>query len=80
MGKGGATQCAAFFYADDCLVALTDPFWLQGVFDTLTGLFCRLGIRKNVGKMVGMLFLPFLVAGTQSEAAYKWRMTREGLT
>ena len=39
----------------DGLVASNDPEWLQGVFDTLTGLFYRVGIQTNVRKTVGML-------------------------
>ena len=35
----------AFSYKNDVLVALTDPVWLQGSFDTLTtGYFDRVGI------------------------------------
>ena len=40
---------------EDGLVASTDPEWLQGEFDTLTGLFDRVGIRTNASKTVGML-------------------------
>ena len=60
----------AFFYMDDGLVAPTDPEWLQGAFDTLVGMFDRVGLRTNVGNMVGMVFRPCQTAGTQSEAAY----------
>ena len=35
---------ATFLFADDGLVALEDPVWFLGVFDTLTGLFGRLSI------------------------------------
>ena len=38
VGKGGATPWH-IFYADDGMVASTDPDWLQGEFDTLTGIF-----------------------------------------
>ena len=71
---------SAFFYANDRLVALTDPVWLQGAFDTLTGLFKRVGLRKNISNMVGMHCRNFRAAGTQSEAAHGQRMTGEGLT
>ena len=33
-----------FFYADDVLIASADPVWLQGAFDTLAGLFDRVGL------------------------------------
>ena len=44
-----------FFYMLYGLVASTYPEWLQGEFDTLTGLFDRVGIRTNAIKTVGML-------------------------
>ena len=55
----------AFFYADNRLVASTDPVWLQGVFDTLIRLFDRVGIWKNLWKTVGMLCLPYRAVGDQ---------------
>ena len=47
--------CAAFFYAQNGLVTSTDPEWLHGAFDTLIGLFDRVGLRANVSKIVRML-------------------------
>ena len=44
-----------FFYADDRMVAPTNPGWLQTAFDTLTGIFGRVRLRKNVRKTVGMV-------------------------
>ena len=44
------TVKAAFFYARNGMVASTDPGWLQSDFDTLTGLFGRLGLQENVQK------------------------------
>ena len=35
---------AALFYADDGLVASTNPGWLQSTFDTLTGIFNCIGL------------------------------------
>ena len=49
---------AAFFYAENGLVVSTNPDCLKGAFDTLTGLFDRVELRTNVGKTVGMIFLP----------------------
>ena len=46
----------------------------------MVGLFYRVGLRTNVGNMVGMVFRLCQTAGTQSEAAYGQRMTGEGLT
>ena len=60
---------AALLCAYDGLVELTDPFWLQGVFYTLTRLFDRLGIWKNVRKTVGTIFCPCCAAGTHLEAS-----------
>ena len=40
---------------DNGVVASTDPVWLQIAFDTLTGLFGWVGLRKNVKKIVGMV-------------------------
>ena len=42
-GQEGRHQ-AALFYADYCMVALSDPCCIQGVFNTLVGLFDRVGL------------------------------------
>ena len=73
-------QQVALFYADDDMVASSDPQWLQGVFNTLVGLFDRVGLRMNVGKTVGMVCHPCQAAGKLSEAAYGRRVTGEGPT
>ena len=39
---------AALFYADDGMVASTDPGWLQMVFDILTGIFYQVVQHMNV--------------------------------
>ena len=49
---------SALFYAYDGMVALSDPRCLQGVFNTLAGLFDRVGLRTNVGKTFGMFYRP----------------------
>ena len=49
---------AAFFKADDDPDVSTDPDWIQGVFDNLTGLFESVGVRTNTGKTVSMLCRP----------------------
>ena len=66
---------ADLFYADDGMVASSDPRWLQGAFNTLVGLFDRVVLRKNFGKTVGIVFCPCQAAGNQLEAAYGRRMT-----
>ena len=70
----------ALFYADDGIVASSDPQLLQGVFSTLVSLFDRVGLRTNVGKTVGMVCRPYQAAGTQSEEAYGRQLTGEGTT
>ena len=65
---------------DDGLVASTDPEWIQGAFDTLTGLFDRVELCKNIDDMVDMLLRTCRVSGNQSETLYERRMTGERLT
>ena len=72
------TVKAALFYADNGVVASTDPGWLQLEFDLMMGLFDRVGLRTNVRKTVGMVFLTCREAGVRSEKAYTRRMTGEG--
>ena len=55
--KEGRHQ-AAMFCADDGMVASSNPRWLQGSFNTLVGLFDRVGLRSNVRKTVGMVCHP----------------------
>ena len=76
-GKEGRHQ-NVLFYADNGMVALSDPQWIKGKFCTLVGLFNRLGLWTNVRKTVGMVCRPCQAAGTQSEAAYGQRMMGEG--
>ena len=45
----------ALFYADDYMVASSDPQWIQGEFSTLVGLFDMVGLWNNVMKTVGMV-------------------------
>ena len=47
---------AALFYADDSMVASSDPRWLQWAFDALVSLFEWVGLCTNVSKMVSMVF------------------------
>ena len=51
LGKGRRHQ-AALFYAYDGMVASSDPRWLQGDFNTLVGLFGRVGLRKMSGRQL----------------------------
>ena len=71
---------AALLYADDGMVASSDPQWLQGSFNTLVGLFDRVGLQTNIGNTVGMFCHPCQAAGNLSKAAYGRRVTGEGTT
>ena len=62
LGKEGRHQ-AALFYSDGGMVASLDPGWLQGAFNTLVGLFERVGLQTNVGKTDGMVCHPCQAAG-----------------
>ena len=77
-GREGRHQ-AALFYADDGMVASSDPRWLQWAFSTLVGLFDRVGLNTNTGKTVIMTCRPCTAAGNQSEEVYGRKMTGEVL-
>ena len=79
MGKEGRHQ-AVLLYAEDGMVASSDPGWLQGVFNNLVGLFDRVGLRKNVRKTVGMFCHPCQAVGNLSTEAYRKRVTGLGPT
>ena len=61
-GREGRHQ-AALFYADDGMVASSNPRWLQWDFATLVELFDRVGLKTNVGKTVSMTCRPCPAAG-----------------
>ena len=46
-GKEGRHQ-AALFYADNSMVASSNPCWLQWAFNALVGLFELVGLRTNI--------------------------------
>ena len=79
-GGGEGKHQASLFYADDGMVASSEPRWLQWEFDTLFSLYDRLGLRTNVGNTVSMVCRPCQAAGSQLEAAYGRRMPGEGPT
>ena len=60
MGGLGLTiiDLVEYFYSDDVLIALTQMERLQREFDVLTNLFNRVGLQKNMAKMVGMVCQP----------------------
>ena len=65
-------------YTDDGMFTSLDPQWLQGGFSTLVGLFDRVVLKNNVGKIFGMVCRLCQAAGTQSEAECRRKMTGEG--
>ena len=69
-GQEGLYQIV-FLYADDGVLASSDPGWLQGAFNTLVGIFDQMGLQLNVGKTVVMVCCPCQESFTQSESAYE---------
>ena len=77
-GQEGRHQ-AALFYADNGMVASSDPAWLQGTFTALVGIFDRVGLRKNSGKTVSMVCHPCqATAGNITQEVYRRRIMGEG--
>ena len=74
LGQEGRHQ-VALFYANNGMVASSDPAWLQGAFNALVGLFYRVGLKTNVGNTVGMVCHPCQAAGNITTAAYGRRIT-----
>ena len=76
----GAPEPGCSFYADDGMIALTDPRWLQWAFTSLVGLFDRVGLKTNQHKTVSMACWPCNATGNRSEKSYKHTMTGKGLS
>ena len=53
-GQEGRHQ-NGLLYADDGMVAFSDPQWIQGAFSTLVGLFGRVVLWNNFGNTVCMV-------------------------
>ena len=64
-----------YFYADDGLVALTQPERLHREFDVLTGLFDQVGLRMNTRKTVIIACQTCHMPGRMSVEAYERRTT-----
>ena len=69
---------AELLYANERMVASTDPGWLQSAFDTPTGIFDRVGPQENFSKTGGMVCRPCQETGVRADEVYTWRMTGEG--
>ena len=72
------TAKAAFLYSKARMVASTDLVWLQSEFDTLTGIFDRVGLWTNLRKTVGMVCRLCRAAGVRADKDYTQRTTEEG--
>ena len=77
-GHQRLTVKAAFFYANDGMVASTDSGWLKSAFDTLTGLFDQVGLHINVRKTMGVVCRPCQAARVRTDESYTQRMAGEG--
>ena len=60
------------------MAALSEPVWLQGVFNALVGLFDRVGLQTNIAKTVVMVCHPFQAAVNITTSVYGRRITGEG--
>ena len=78
-GREGRHQ-AALFYADDGMIASSDPRWLQWDFTVLVGLFDSVGLKTNQRKTVSMTCRPCSTPGNRTEASYEHMMTGDGPT
>ena len=67
-GREGRHQ-AALFYADNGMVASSDPHWLQWAFTAIVGSFDQVGLNTNTGKTVSMTCRLCTAAGNQSKEA-----------
>ena len=78
-GREGRHQ-TALFYADDGMIASSDPRWLQWAFTQLVRLFDRVGLKTNCKKTVSMTCRPCSTPGNRSEEKYGHTMTGDGTT
>ena len=56
-GREGRPR-AALFYADDGILASSNPQWPQWAFTQLVGMFDRVGLNTNSGKTVSLTCRP----------------------
>ena len=69
------------FYADNGMVGVSDPAWLQGAFIALVAIFDRVGLRTNVNKNVSMACHPCRAGtGNRTTEGYRRRLTGVGST
>ena len=78
-GIGVSVQdLAAYFYAYKGLVVLNIPERLQRLFNIITDLFGRIGLRNNLQKTVGIKCHPCHTSGSISVVLYKIQVTGIG--
>ena len=58
-------------------MASTNPWWIQYAFDTLMGIFDRVGLWTNVRKTMGMVCQPYRASGVRAHEAYTQKRTGE---
>ena len=79
-GLGTSIQALSkLFHTNDGIVALPERIRPQGVFDDLTGLFDRVGLRINDGKKVRMACSQCHTPHTWSTGAYTRQMMVRGI-
>ena len=76
--KEGLKLHEAIFYTDAGMVASTNLGCIQTAFDTMTGLFDRVGLKTNVWETVGVVFHPCRAARVRADKAYTRRMKEAG--
>ena len=77
-GREGWHQLTVF-YADDGIVILSEPAWLQGDFNALVAIFYRVVLLTNVGKTFSMVCHPCRAGvGNRTKEAYSRRVMGVG--
>ena len=73
-------RCMGVFYANNGMVSLRDPDWLQHAMNVLVGLFRRYFLAANVAKSHTIPCLPGLLRAGMSEEAMELKLTGVGYT
>jgi hypothetical protein len=77
-GGNMENEVSAVFYADDRVIASTDPVLVQDSTDYLVELFERVGLHSNTSKTKAMASTPMMTGGHVSTHDYKRRMSGVG--
>ena len=74
-----ALDFSGVFYAEDGMVGVSDPAWLQGAFSALVAIFDRVGLQTNANKTASMACQPCRAgSGNRTAEGYRRRVTGEG--